>query len=340
MKISGRWRALIVISGLLILAPDVLSAEDPKKAIAKYQAEMAKIYASITVKPVELDKAVVRSGERLKATSALVNNSSSNFVIPPVFGTAADSILGDEDWFIRRLDGGKKTERIRRHGLILRMAEFKAGETLPLTFWAGEVDPKAENLATGKYEISVDLVSTAHKVVGTAAAVFEVVNPDYVEPSVLARKRKQEGDKLEVYGKEIFAKLKLADLTLSTSSVKRGVSVEATCALVNTSKADIPLPDDPVFRTIGKAEKFDKKFAIIGMYQWLVEKGGKTVSGAGGAVFEMPDDGVFPAGHEMPFKNLIDTKDLPPGQYEITLTIRDCGNKVFGVKKQKLRVIN
>jgi hypothetical protein len=332
-------RPWIFASVLALLTVDARSAEDPKR-IAKYQAEMAKVYKAIEVKPVQLDKTVVKPGEKLKATSALVNKSAEDFVIPPVPGTAADAILGDEDWYLRKLDGNKKSERTRRHGLIVRRTELKAGEEIPLKFWAGEVDPKEENLASGRYEISVDFLSTGNKVVGTAAAVFEVVNPDYVDPAVLGRKRKQEGDKLAAYGKEIFASLRLADLTIGSATVKKGVVLQATSNLVNMSKADVVLPDDPVFRTIGKRATYDKRYAIIGMYQWTVEKGGTTATGAGGAVFEMPKDGVFPAGFEMPFNNSIETKDLPAGQYELVLTIRDCANKVVGVKKQRFRVVN
>ena len=325
---------------LLILSPiHVVSAQDSKK-VARYQAEMAKIYASVSVRPVELDRSVVKSGERLKATAVLENTSALDFVIPPVPGTTADSVLGNEDWYIRRLDGGKKGERVRRHGLILRVPELKAGEKVPLKFTAGEVDPKVENLASGKYEISVDFISTANRVVGSSSAVFEVVNPDFVDPAVLARKRKLDAGKLETYGKEIFAKLKLADMTVSNSTVKRGVAVEATCELVNMTKADVVLPDDPVFRNIGNPDAYSKRNAVIGMYQWMVEKGGATVSGAGGSVFTMPADGVFPAGYKMPMNNSIETRDLPPGQYELTLTVRDCGHKVVGVKKQRFRVIN
>ncbi len=326
----------------LILALSVLSArsaDDPKR-MAKYKSEMDRISKSLVVRPLELDKTVVRSGEVLKGSALLVNESQTDFVVPVALGTSGDSILGYEEWYFRKIDAGKKTEPSRRHGLIVRMPEIKSGQQVKLDFWAGEVDPKAENLQSGVYELTVVFADGNRKAVGSSSATFEVINPDYLEPAALLRIRKQEQDKLTAHAKAIYANLKLSEMSIGAATVKRGVVIQASSGLVNLSKVDIVLPDDPVFRMIGKQSVFNKRDAIIGMYQWTVERGGSSVIGAGGSVFLMPRDGVFPSGFEMPLRNAVDTKDLLPGSYDLVLTVRDCAQKVVGVRKQRFRVIN
>lgn len=325
-----------------LISPGRLTALDDSKRAASYNAEMTRIYKSLSVTPLVLDKNTVNSGEVLKGASSLHVAPGSNFVVPPALGTSEDSILGYEDWFIRRVDGPKKETRSRRHGLIVRKRELVGGDELKLDFWAGEVDPKAENLMSGKYELTVEFTGTNRKVIGSSSAVFLVNNPDYLDPADLAKQRKRRQDKLALHAKQIFGSLQMKEIVIESETVKRGTSVKVGGGLLNTSKSDIILPDDDeTFDHVGRRGNTDKNSAIIGWYQWTVSRaGGGENQGAGGSVFTMPDGAVFPSGHNMEIDNFVATKDLKSGQYEVQLTITDCSGKLFGVKKKKFKVIN
>lgn len=83
-----------------------------------------------------------------------------------------------------------------------------------------------------------------------------------------------------------------------------------------------------------------KGYHAIGMTQWTVERG----TGAGIPInrvpFAAPHDGVFPSGYVLPLRQDVPTSELSPGAYELVLTVKDCADKVVGVRRQKFRVVN
>lgn len=109
------------------------------------------------------------------------------------------------------------------------MQEIKAGQQVSLADSGGEINPKDENLPSGRYEISVDFVGSPRKVIGTTTGTFEVVNPDYQDPSTLARNSKVAKEKLSAYARELYSSVKLGELSIGSYSVKKGVVIQASC---------------------------------------------------------------------------------------------------------------
>lgn len=311
---------------------------DKTPEVKQRERELDQLCKALKISPITLDRPVVKAGEQLAASCVLENISGADVTLPLSPGAPAGTVprFGGDGWHLRYLDaGGKAGEREYIWGSLIPSRVVKQGEKLAAYC---HIDPSAQNLRTGNYELTVDFSFSGGKladgavvqgrVIGQASARFRVENPNRIADDVIAKQRKQEAADLAAKVKAFYGAAILQPLELSARTVKQGASVEVFSSLKNTSRSEVPCDwVDPV-----------------GKVQWYVDKveGGSVPSGDqrkphAGDVVDIPARKLLP-GQLCQIKTLVPTADLEPGTYEVCLEIQDSTGKLLSSRKTRFKV--
>jgi hypothetical protein len=332
------------------------------KSDSQYLRELEKFRRTVKLTPILLDKTEYGPDDVIKPLAGFMNTGSGDLALPlkpgvPVTVSSNKTSFATAAWEIHRKDNKpvfinrfkNKTDTLGLMGFILFDSTIKAGESSKINF--RDVSIRELNLPSGQYELILQTAPycanedalllrkiSAGNLTATQKIVFSVNNPDYQKTNL--SQVKEDSEKLdsqnEPFIRKITSTLKVSELSLSATVVKKGNSFKAECHWENPAKEDLVCP----LRSNG---------SLSFSYQWYVVKlpevKGKAKMGYGGGIFnpaKIVDNNqnqlTIPTGFIFPFEQEIKTDELEIGSYEVSVEV-SFGGKKIKTSSAKFKVI-
>ena len=347
-------------------------AQDSKTE-SRYLKDLEKLRKGVKLMPIKLDKTEYSADDVFKPVAVFRNTTTVDLVIPLLPGVAVSESTNNIpyalcSWQLHRKDNkdvfidrafNKSDTMSFVPILTVDGSMIKTGGDSQIPFpWKDTI--KKLNLAPGQYELILEtypvpirssLSPTFSKKISEVSdgnlrasqkVIFSVENPDYKKMATGDAKKDTESvlRKNEPIIRKMISTLKVSELTISNTEVKKGTDFSAKCYLENPTKENL------VYSTSNR---------LSFCYQWWIKK----LTGVKGNMKQVaqPDGGgIF---HPVIFENRVRnedqdititpglsyeiketkrTDDLDPGLYELSVDIT-FGDKKIKTSSVKFKVI-